>query len=179
MKSLLALLLLVVFCQPCMAELFAGVAKRDVTDRSGPVNDPLYVKVLALKSGETQLVIVTVDAVAIGEIGPIPNDYLPKVQQRLAEQWKLGPESLVINASHCHGRVVGDLDKPTGEAIDEAMRSMVPVKIGFAFGHEDGIMENRRLKLKSGGQSMYAMPTRYRPMMQWPRSGQWTRRSES
>ena len=59
------------------AQLLAGVAKVDITNRAaGPVNDPLYVKALVLKSNTTTAVLITVDVVAIGEIG-LRNDYLP------------------------------------------------------------------------------------------------------
>ncbi len=64
------------------AQLTAGAAKVDITDReAGPVNDPLFVKALVLKSDATTAVLITVDAVAIGEIGRIKNDYLPKVRR--------------------------------------------------------------------------------------------------
>src|SRR5262245_25544166 len=54
------------------AELLAGVAKVDITNtKAGPVNDPLYVKALVLKSASTTTVLVTLDAVAIAEIGYI------------------------------------------------------------------------------------------------------------
>ena len=76
----------------CAAGLRAGVAKVDITDReAGPVNDPLFVKALALQSDATTLVIITVDAVAIGEIGRIGNDYLPRVRGRLAKELKVPP----------------------------------------------------------------------------------------
>ena len=39
--------------------LRAGVAKVDITDSTGPVNDPLYVKALVLKSDTTTAVIIT------------------------------------------------------------------------------------------------------------------------
>ena len=52
--------------------LLAGVAKVVITDpEAGPANDPLYVKALVLRSGDEIAVIVTVDAVAIAEIGSI------------------------------------------------------------------------------------------------------------
>ncbi|HEX5445359.1 MAG TPA: hypothetical protein VFW87_16155, partial [Pirellulales bacterium] len=74
------------------AGLRAGVAKVDITDReAGPANDPLFVKALALQSDGTTFVIITVDAVAIGEIGRIGNDYLPRVRARLAKELKIAP----------------------------------------------------------------------------------------
>src|SRR5690606_5386281 len=69
------------------AELKAGVAKVDITnDEAGPANDRLYAKALVLSDGTTTAAIVTVDAVAIGEIGPIKNDYLGKVRSRLEQE---------------------------------------------------------------------------------------------
>ena len=52
--------------------LEAGVGKVDITNvEARPVNDRLYAKALVLKSGGTVVAIITVDAVAIGEIGYI------------------------------------------------------------------------------------------------------------
>jgi hypothetical protein len=83
------------------AEMLAGVAKVDITDREAmPVNDPLYVKALVLRAGETTAVLITVDAVAIGEIGRIPNDYLSKVRTRLQEELGIEPRNVLVNASH-------------------------------------------------------------------------------
>ncbi len=133
------------------APLRAGVAKADITDRAaGPVNDPLYTKALVLTDGETTLAIVTVDAVSLGEIGYISNDYLPTVRQRIEQELGIPPSNVVINTSHCHGVVRSDVDELTVRAVTEAFRNMVPVTAGAGTGHEDRIMENRRLKLKSG-----------------------------
>lgn len=145
------------------AQLMAGVAKVEITDReAGPVNDPLYVKALALKSGDTTAVLITVDAVAIGEIGYIKNDYLSKVRERLQTEFGVQPANVMINASHCHGVVCADVDARTVQAVEAAIEGMVPVSIGSGSGHEDRIMENRRVKLKSGREAdvrhAYALP---------------------
>jgi hypothetical protein len=80
------------------AQLRAGVAKADITDtEAGPVNDPLYVKALVLKDEATAVVIVTVDAVAIGEIGYIKNDYLTRVRSRLNEELNIQATNVLIN----------------------------------------------------------------------------------
>ncbi len=132
-------------------QLLAGVAKVDITDReAGPVNDPLYVKALVLKSDRVTLAIITVDAVAIGGIGRISNDYLGIVRSRLEKELNIQPTNVLVNASHCHGIVCSDVEQRTFQAVEEATRNMVPVKIGVGVGHEDRIMENRRLKLKNG-----------------------------
>lgn len=145
------------------APLRAGVAKVDISSPdAGPPNDPLYVKALVLTDGASTAVIMTVDAVAIGEIGTIRNDYLATVRQRLEKELKIPPAGVMINASHCHGVVCADIAERTVRAVREAAGKLVPVSVGVGSGHEDRIMENRRLKLKSGREvdmrHAYALP---------------------
>ena len=104
--------------------LRAGVARVDITDHAaGPVNDPSYVKALAISNGKTTAVIVTVDAVAIGGIGRIGSTYLPGVRTELK---KIGiePENIIVNASHCHSTVRGDTDQLTVQAVKEAVAAL-------------------------------------------------------
>jgi hypothetical protein len=143
--------------------LLAGVAKVDITNvEAGPVNDRLFVKALVLKSDTASLVIVTVDAVAIGEIGTIGNDYLANVRSRIEKDLKIPPSNVLVNASHCHGVVCADVADRTVRAVTEAAQHMVPVNVGVGTGHEDRIMENRRLKLKNGKEAdvrhAYSLP---------------------
>jgi hypothetical protein len=145
------------------AQLSAGAAKVDITNRdAGPVSDPLYAKALVLKEGTTTAVIITVDAVAIAEIGTIPNDYLTKVRAQLDKELKIPPRHVLINASHCHGIVCKDVDQRTVQAVKEAMKNVVPVTVGTGVGHENRIMENRRLILKNGKEAdvrhAYSLP---------------------
>lgn len=136
---------------PKAAPLMAGVAKVDITHPTAlPVNDRLYAKALVLKSGTTTAVIVTIDAVAIAEIGSIKNDYLGKVRGKLQKELGIDPASLIVNASHCHGIVCGDVDEKTFQAVKEASSNMVPVTIGTGTGQENRVSENRRLKMKNG-----------------------------
>ncbi len=135
----------------CDAKLTAGAAKVDITNReAGPVNDLLYAKAIVLQSAGTMFAIVSVDAVAIGEIGHIKNDYLPTVRSQLKTDCGILPTNVLINASHCHGVVCNDVAARTVEAVKAAMQNMVEVRVGVGTGYEDRIMENRRLKLKSG-----------------------------
>lgn len=145
------------------AALRAGAAKVDVTDmEAGPVNDPLYVKALVVQSDETTAVILTVDAVAIGEIGPIRNEYLSQVRGRLQQELGIAPEQVLVNASHCHGIVCRDVADRTVAAVKQAWEKREPVRVGVGRGHEDRVMENRRLLLKSGKEAdvrhAYALP---------------------
>ncbi|MCA9247033.1 MAG: hypothetical protein KDA42_07960 [Planctomycetales bacterium] len=143
--------------------LLAGAAKVDITDRqAGPVNDPLYAKALVLKSGDTQAVFITIDAVAIGEIGRIGADFLPTVRSGLEEDLGIAPANVLANASHCHGVVRHDVAQLTIQAVLAAAKNLTPVRVGVGIGREDRIMENRRLKLKSGRtidvRHAYALP---------------------
>lgn len=131
--------------------LRAGVAKVEITSKEAlPRNDPLYVKALVLQDDAKTVALITLDAVSIGEIGYVPNDFLPKVRARLQKALKIAPGDVVVNASHCHGRVCADVDDKAVEAVTKASANLVPVNAGVGVGSERRIMENRRLKLKDG-----------------------------
>lgn len=133
------------------AQLWAGAAKVDITNHNaGPANDLMYARALVIKNGETTFVLVSVDAVAIGEIGHIKDDYMANVRAAVQKELNIPPAHIMANASHCHGIVRSDSDLLTVEAIKKAAAKMVPVTVGVGKGHEDRIMENRRLLLKSG-----------------------------
>lgn len=145
------------------AQLWAGVARADITStQAGPVNDRLYVKALVLKQDATTAAIITVDAVAIGQIGPIGNDYLTRVRSRMQKELGIVPANVLINASHCHGATCADVDERTCRAVKFAAQSMVPVLVAAGTGRESRIMENRRLRLKNGSEAdvrhAYSLP---------------------
>ncbi|HEX3151726.1 MAG TPA: hypothetical protein VHR66_26880 [Gemmataceae bacterium] len=147
-----------------LGQLTAGVAKVEITNKNViPANDPLYVKALVLRTDDATAVIITIDAVAIGEIGSIGNDYLSKVRARLQKELKIAPESVLVNASHCHGSVCADVDAKTVDAVAKAVANMVPVRAGVGVGTENRVSENRRLKLKSGKEAdvrhAYSLPS--------------------
>ena len=74
--------------------MMAGVAKVDITNTqsehmddplysnidASTINDRLYVKALVLKQRETVAVIISIDAVAIAEIGTICEEHLSEVR---------------------------------------------------------------------------------------------------
>lgn len=134
--------------------LRAGVARSDITDtEAGPVNDPLFAKALVLEDGDTTAAIITIDAVALGEIGTIGNDFVDNVRARLGDDLGIPAQNVLINASHCHGVVCSDVEDRTVEAVTAAARDLVPVRVGYGRGHEDRISENRRLRLRSGAEA--------------------------
>jgi len=64
---------------------------------------------------------VTVDAVSIGEIGYIDNEYLGKVRSRVQQELKIPPSNVIVNASHCHGIVCTDVRR-TNVSSDQSKR---------------------------------------------------------
>ena len=141
----------------------AGAAKVDITrDEPGPAHDRLHARAVVLREGDQHLVIISVDAVAIGEIGPIGNDYLSTVRSAIEAEWKIPPQNVAVNASHCHGIVCTDVAERTIEAVRVAWSRLEPVRTGTGRGHENRIMENRRLIMKDGStidvRHAYSMP---------------------
>lgn len=168
-QPLVLLAVLIVLCGPPVvatqvraAELLAGAAKVDITDRQGPVNDPLHARALVLRSGDTTFVLVTLDVVSIGEIGYIRDEYLAEVRAELKKELGIDPQRVMVNASHCHGKPCKDVEARTVAAVKEAIGNLVPVRVGYGRGHEDRIQENRRLLLKSGREAdvrhAYSLP---------------------
>ncbi len=163
MKLLLLLIIIPSLSISARAEMLAGAAKIEITDHAaGPVNDPCYAKALVLKSGETTAVLITVDAVAIGEIGRIGNGFLATVRAVLQKEAGIPPSNVVVNASHCHGVVRGDTAQLVVQVVKEAAQNLVVVKAGAGSGSESRISENRRIKMKDGSEvdmrRAYSMP---------------------
>lgn len=145
------------------ADIRAGAAKVEITDRTAaPVSDPLFAKALVVKSGDTTAVLITIDAVAIGEIGRIGNGFLAEVRGQVEKEMGIPPSNVLINASHCHGIVRGDTAQLAIQAVRDAWKSLTPVRAGAGAGSEDRISENRRLKMKDGSEvdmrRAYSMP---------------------
>jgi hypothetical protein len=137
--------------------LTAGIGRRDITARTRNVNvhDPLFAKALVLDDGRTTLVILSLDAVAIGGICDIRDDFLPKLRGRIHEKLGIPASQVLVHATHTHpaGRILcgaGDLLKRTFDAVREAVEHRVPVTIGSGAGREDRIMINRTLRMKNG-----------------------------
>lgn len=144
--------------------LLAGTAKVDITrDPTVPPSDRMYARVLVLKQGDTTVALIGLDVVAIGGIGPIDNGYLGRVRSRLQAELGIHPDSVLVNASHCHGIVAADVDARTVQAVGQALKNLVPVQVGAGTGYEDRIMQNRRMTLKNQAQAdvrhAYSVPS--------------------
>jgi hypothetical protein len=153
---LLALSLLTSASAPPIAAaqtLRAGVARIDITSpQASRVNDPCYARALVLSQGTTSAVVVTVDAVAIGSIGAIPETFMESLRRELARDPGISPDHVIVNASHCHGVVRSDADRLVVQAVREAWKGLTRVKVGAGAATEDRISENRRVTLKDGSQ---------------------------
>jgi hypothetical protein len=137
--------------------LHAGVAKADISaDVEGlRVNDPLYAKALVLDDGTTKLAIIAMDVTAIGGIGEVGDDFLPKLRNRIENELGIPGSNVLVNASHNHppGRLLcdaGDQLDRTFNAVRQALQNKTAVKVGAGRGHEDRISMNRTLLLKNG-----------------------------
>jgi len=145
------------------APLRAGTAVVDVTDHGvGPVHDPALAKALVLEQEGRLAVLVTIDAVAIGGIGRIGDDFLPTLRDRVARESGIAPDGVIVNASHCHATVRADVVDLVAGAVATARRRLEPVAVGAGTGTETRISENRRVTLADGSQAdmrrAYALP---------------------
>jgi hypothetical protein len=137
--------------------LRAGVAKSEITteEKGVVINDPLYAKVLVLDDGTKQIAIIALDALAIGGIGDIGDDFLPKLRARIENELKIPSDHILVNASHTHppGHILCDAEtliNRTFDAVSRAFKKRMPVKVGMGSGREDRISMNRNLILKNG-----------------------------
>ncbi len=130
--------------------LTAGVAKIDITHPNGLINDRSYVRALVVKNEQTTVVIVSIDVVAIGEIGRIKNSFLGNVRAQIKKELGIDPNNMLFNASHCHSIICDNHEELTIQAIKQAARNMVPVSVGIGSGFENRIQENRRLIMADG-----------------------------
>ena len=138
-------------------ELRAGVARSDITTDAADVvvHDRLYATALVLDDGLNRVAVVGMDAVAIGGIGDIGDDFLPALRARVERELGIPGGNLLVNASHTHppGRILcNDAEQVdrTFDAIRRACGSMVPARAGSGVGREDRISINRTLRLKDG-----------------------------
>ena len=151
-------LLLTLNYSRAIAQIRAGTGKSNITVNSAITNDPLYVKALVLENEELRLAIITMDVVAIGTIGNIPDDFLNNIRGEIQERVGIKSAHILVNASHNHhdGFLVGenwlcdDIGEKTISAIEEAIHNLEPIKIGVGRSMEERFAMNRRVVLTNG-----------------------------
>lgn len=140
-----------------MSPLRAGVAKSEITttDPNVTVHDPLYAKALVLDDGNTRVAIIAMDAVAIGGICDISDEFLPELRARIESELGIPGANVLVNASHTHppGPLLVEHDEQVARTFDAVRRArgdMVEVTVGAGAGHEDRWIINRTLRTTDG-----------------------------
>lgn len=137
--------------------LHAGTAKREITvcEPGIEVNDPLYARALVLDDGKSKIAIISMDAIAIGTLRDIGNDFLGKLRILIENELDIPVTNVLVNATHTH--TTDPMLCPPDEQLERtfaavcaAARNMVRVKFGAGSGYEDRIMVNRDLRMKDG-----------------------------
>lgn len=141
-----------------MSQLRAGVAKSEISteDPRMIVTDPLFAKALVLDDGATRVAILAMDAVAIGGICDISDEFLPQLRGRIESELSIPGANVLVNASHTHtpGPMLVEHDEQlarTFDAVRRASEDMQEVTIGIGVGHEDRWIINRTLRTTDGG----------------------------
>lgn len=128
--------------------LKAAVAKVDITDhQAGPVHDPSHARILLLEQDGQRSVIISVDAVAVAELGRLANGFMDKLRARLKTESAVDPQNLIVNASHCHSIVRPDSADLIADATASAAQRLTPVLARSMTTENPRISENRRLLL--------------------------------
>ncbi len=136
--------------------LLAGVGRNEIgTLRPGKLHDPLYARALVLSYGPTRVAVIAMDAVAIGGICDLSDDFLPRLRERLQAQLGIPARHILVNASHTHTagpmlRAEADVLEQTFQAVAQAASQLTPVIFGAGSGSEERIVTNRTLRLKNG-----------------------------
>ena len=86
-------------------QLYAGAAKGIITAHvksRNEVRDDLFVRTLVVENSSKLVVIMALDAVGIGWICDIPNDFLKNLRAMLKERFDIAPENVLVSATHTH-----------------------------------------------------------------------------
>lgn len=140
-----------------MPTLLAGTGRSDITAAAAecPVRDRLFAKALVLDDGSTRLAIISMDAVAIGGICDIGDDFLPRLRARIEEDLDIPARHVLVNASHTHppGRILcegEELLRRTLDAVSQAVDNLSEARVGVGTAREDRISMNRNLRMRNG-----------------------------
>ena len=126
------------------------------------ISDPLFLRALVLDDGSEKVVLMTMDVTAIGArmisqnlLSDSAEDFLPNLRKEIEEEFKIPGCNVSVGASHAHGvpRMLCDDQAQISKALEalrQAMRNMVPVRVGIGSGYEDTLTFNRTMMMKDG-----------------------------
>lgn len=129
------------------------------TDRKAlTVNDPLYVRCLALDDGATRLVLMSVDCCLVSR------ELFDEVKKQAAAATGIPTTHMLMSATHTHTAApVIDMAQVRAEpsynqflterlieAVRQAVAHLQPARLGWSVGQLPGEVHNRRWKMKPG-----------------------------
>lgn len=131
--------------------LRAGVCKVDITKKTPTslVNDPLFARTLVLSDGKTTIAIISLDILEISF------STVEEIKSGIEKELKIDRNNILINVSHNHwvnDQLAEDYVDKIFNAVREASKKMVSVKVGAGVGIENRITMNRRILLKDGSE---------------------------
>ena len=156
---------------PGAGKLRAGAATANITPLLGcslaglfedriatEVHDELHVRALALDNGQTQIAIAMVDSCMV------PRSIFDAAKAIVREQTNLPASNILLAATHTHTappatHVMQSLPDPKytewltrriADAVRLAVSRLQPARIGWAVGHEESLVFNRRYFMKPG-----------------------------
>ena len=117
----------------------------------------LLINVVVLDDGAEKTVLISIDVCSANL------KFARKVRERLAEQFGIKPERVMVTVTHTHTgspepyyrnvvetRTAEKFIELIADAVDEAIKKLVPVTVSFAEGEETTINFNRVFKMKDG-----------------------------
>ena len=141
-------------------QLFVGAAKRIITahvQTANEVRDELYVRTLVADNSQQLIAILALDAVGIGWICDIPNDFLQNLRNMLKERFDIAPEHVLVSATHTHPSAAeqhlppDELLEACCDSVKDALAARVAVKVASGKGEEKRFTLNRTMTLTNGG----------------------------
>ncbi|MBE6381170.1 MAG: hypothetical protein E7047_09615 [Lentisphaerae bacterium] len=138
--------------------LYVGAAKADITARvdAEKIRDTTYVRTLVARAGGLTLAILALDAVGIGWICDIPNDFLQNLRALLKERFDIAMEHVIVSATHTHPAVTEqhlppeELLEVCAQSVQKALDDLVAVRVASGKGAEKRFTLNRTISLKDG-----------------------------
>jgi len=136
-----------------VAQLLAGAARARINTPGAEVYDPLFAKVLLLRTGKTTAALVSLDYICMGGgIGELSDGFFEKLK---AQVCGMGIDCLICGTTHTHtpgSMYVTDTSVAAGvcDAVRQALERMEPARVGFGVGRDDSFLINRTLTLKDG-----------------------------
>ena len=125
--------------------LEAGIGIVDITGRDAYVLDPLHVKAVVFRHGETKAAMVACDVIGVSA------DMTGPLREEIFQKTGIPVENIVITASHTHmGNPRKDLEPAIIQAISDANSNLKPVTIESALGEQFNISFHRRYFMRDG-----------------------------